>query len=203
MIGAIVLAAGESRRMGRQKMLLPYGDKTVVEHVVDTLAGGPIAGLIVVTGKDHDRIREAVGYRAVQLIHNPDWETGMLSSVRAGIAAAPPDWEGLLIAIGDQPAIQRDVVKRVVNRFDRGGKGIVVPVYGGRRGHPLVFASAYRRDVLTRHEDRGLRGLLRDYPDDIAEVTVDTDTVLTDMDHPEDYQRELRSLEARTREEGR
>jgi molybdenum cofactor cytidylyltransferase len=100
----------------------------------------------------------------------------------------------VLVALGDQPSITSALVDRMVAAYGRCGKGILVPFHAGRRGHPLLFADRYRDEVLTRYEDVGLRGLMQAHPEDICELNVPTDAVLSDMDYPEDYRRELARL---------
>ena len=102
-----------------------------------------------------------------------------------------------MVVLGDQPAIREDTVSTLMSQFSKYPSEIYVPVFGGRRGHPLLFSDRYRDAVLQQYDDVGLRGLLQAYPDRVRELDVDSDTVLTDMDYPEDYERELRAFEAR------
>jgi molybdenum cofactor cytidylyltransferase len=198
MICAIVLAAGESRRMGAQKLLLPFGSTTVIGHIVDQLLGSAVDQVIVVVGHEVDPIIQELADRPVEIVTNPDYKTGMLSSVRCGLRVLPQQAEAVLVALGDQPAIASGLVDETVRAFTSTDKGILVPVYAGRRGHPLLFASHYRDEILTSFDDVGLRGLLQAHPDDVFELNASTPAVLSDMDCPEDYLRELDSLEEDT-----
>ena len=99
-----------------------------------------------------------------------------------------------MVALGDQPAITADVVAELVWSFQNTGRGIVVPTYKGKRGHPLLFAMHYRDEILTRYEGRGLRGLLDTHPQDVSELEVATAGILEDIDLPEDYQRAIARL---------
>jgi molybdenum cofactor cytidylyltransferase len=119
----------------------------------------------------------------------------MLSSVRCGLRALPESCEAVLVALGDQPGIREDVVRAVLQAFAASGKGIVVPVHEGRRGHPLLFASRYVAEVLSKHDDVGLRGLLAEHPGDVFELPSPSPCVLSDMDTPEDYRRAVASQE--------
>jgi molybdenum cofactor cytidylyltransferase len=185
---AIVVAAGASRRMGAQKVLLPLGQTTVIGHIVDVLERCGLDGISVVVGHGGERVRGALAGRHVALVTNPTPEAGMLSSVRCGVRALPAGWEAVLVALGDQPSIREDVVRSLTQAFDRGG-GIVVPVHRGKRGHPLLVAARYAGDVLTRYDETGLRGLLIDHAADVREVEARTSSILEDMDTPEDYDR--------------
>ena len=193
MICAIVLAAGESRRMGTQKLLLPFGSTTVVGHIVGQLLNSAVDKAFVVTGHDADTVAGALAaLRArITIVHNPEYRSGMLSSVRCGLRALPPEARGVLIALGDQPAINASLVNDLIQAFAKRAKGIVVPAYEGRRGHPLLFATRYSDEILTLYGDTGLRGLLHAHPDDVLEVSASTPAVVSDMDFPEDYRREI------------
>jgi len=195
MICAIVLAAGESRRMGAQKLLLPFGGKTVIAHVADELLRSDVDAVYVVVGHEGKRISEELSRRPVTVVTNPDYKVGMLSSVRCGLQALPQQCEKVLVALGDQPAITSELVNRMVQSFSTTDKGILVPLYRGKRGHPVLFSIHYRNDIMTCFDNVGLRGLLQAHPDEVFELSVSTPTVLSDMDRPEDYRRELASFE--------
>ena len=195
MICAIVLAAGESRRMGSQKLLLPFGGKTVIAHVVDELLRSDLDAAYVVVGHEGNRISEELSRRPVTVVPNPDYKVGMLSSLRCGLQALPQQCEKVLVALGDQPAITSELVNHMVQSFSTPEKGILVPLHRGKRGHPILFLIRYRHEIMTCFGKVGLRGLLQAHPDDIFELTVSTPAALSDMDHPEDYKRELTSFE--------
>ena len=216
MICSIILAAGQSRRMGAQKLLLPFHGRTVIGRVAGEILRSPVARTFVVVGADGDRVaaaleREPVSRKGVKrptkrkpcgtarksprgsftFVTNPDPAGDMLSSVRCGLRALPPGCKAALVALGDQPAITAGLVGRMVRALRVSGRGIVVPVYGGKRGHPILFSERYFREVLIRRGDLGLRGLLRAHPEDVFELPADSDSVLSDMDYPQDYLREL------------
>lgn len=198
MICAVVLAAGRSRRMGAQKLLLPFGGRTVIGHIVGEILRSPVDRTFVVVGDDAPRIAEALGGLRVTLVTNPDGAGEMLSSVRCGLRALPPDAEAVLVALGDQPALTALLIGRMLGAFRTAGRGIVVPVHEGKPGHPLLFSARYREEVLTRYDDVGLRGLRQAHPEDVFELCAASPAVLSDMDWPEDYRRELDRVE-RTR----
>ena len=200
MIHAVVLAAGLSSRMGSQKVVLPYGGSTVVGHIADELLAGAVDGVLVVVGHEAERVREALGDRRVTVVENPDYRAGMLSSVRCGLRALPDGCEAVLLALGDQPAVTSELVDEMIRSHTATGKGIVVPVCGGKRGHPLLFSIRYRDEVLSRFDDVGLRGLLRTHPGDVFELTTPNSAILSDIDRPEDYDRALARLECDGRE---
>jgi len=191
MISAIVLAAGRSRRMGTQKLLLPFGGGTVIGHIVGEVLRSPVAETLVVVGRDGPRVAEALAGQAVRIVANPDPDAEMLSSVRCGLRAIGPNCDAVLVALGDQPTITADLVGRMMDAFRGGGRGIVVPVHDGKPGHPILFAARYRDEVLTRFDDVGLRGLRQAHAEDVMELPAASAAVLNDMDWPEDYRRAL------------
>jgi molybdenum cofactor cytidylyltransferase len=192
MICSIVLAAGRSRRMGAQKLLLPLGDQTVIARIVDEVLLSPVDRIFVVVGPDGARIAEALAGRRVEFVTNPDPEAEMLSSVRCGLRAMPEDCDAVLAVLGDQPGVTADVIAAIVQAYNTSGRGIVIPTHNGRRGHPLLFSMLYRDEILTRHDDVGLRGLLHAHPEDVCELEFSTPNVIDDMDLPEDYERETK-----------
>ncbi|MHC4170125.1 MAG: nucleotidyltransferase family protein [Planctomycetota bacterium] len=195
MICAVVLAAGLSRRMGVQKLLLPFGGKTVIGHIVDQILAGAVDRTYVVVGHESERVRRELSERNVTIVSNPDYESGMLSSVRCGLAALPSECRAVLVTLGDQPSVTSKLIDQIVRSFDKGEKKILVPFYNGRRGHPVLFSTVYRDEILTCYDDVGLRGLLHAHPENVFELSVSTSAVLSDMDCPQDYRRELRSIE--------
>jgi molybdenum cofactor cytidylyltransferase len=193
MIGAIVLAAGQSRRMGTQKLLLPLGNQPVVARVVDEVLRSPVWPVLVVVGAEGQKIVAALPGRCVTPIENPDFHGDMLSSVRCGLGALPDECEAALVVLGDQPGVTAGIIERLCEAFAAHGRGLVVPACRGRRGHPVLLASRYREEVLTRYDGIGLRGLLAAHPDDMLEVEIDFPWAFEDLDTPEDYQRILRA----------
>lgn len=193
---AIILAAGRSRRMGTQKLLLPFGGTTVIAHVVgQVLASGVEEGYVVV-GCDGRQIADELSGRRVTIVTNPDQDSSMLDSVRCGLRALPQGCESILVALGDQPGITSELVDDMLRAFAATDRAILVPVHEGRRGHPLLFSAGYCEDVLTRYDEVGLRGLLRAHPDEVLELPASSSAVLSDMDYPGDYREELARHEA-------
>jgi molybdenum cofactor cytidylyltransferase len=199
MICAIVLSAGCSSRMGVQKLLLPFGDKKVITQIVDQLIASKIDKVYVVTGYQGKRISRELSGRTVSIVNNPDYKSGMLSSVRCGLRAIPQQCRAVLVALGDQPSITTTLIDQMLQSFTGTEKRILVPLYKGKRGHPILFSETYRDEILTHYGKVGLRGLLHAHPDDVFELSVSNSAVLSDMDYPEDYRRELSLFEEKTR----
>lgn len=189
MIGAIVLAAGRSERLPPQKLLLPLEDKPIICAVVDQLLASRVDEVVVVVGRDAEQIEAALSGRTVRLARNPDLRGEMLTSVRCGLEALSASCQAVLVALGDQPFLSPLVVDRLIESYETGDKGIVVPTHRSRRGHPVLISIRYRDEVLNAYERVGLRGLLRAHEDDVAEVAVSNPDVLEDLDTPDDYRR--------------
>jgi molybdenum cofactor cytidylyltransferase len=186
-ISAILLAAGESTRMGRQKALLPWRDcATLLEYHLRELASLPdIVEVIVVTGHEPARAREiATSHRIARVAHNPDYKTGKVSSIVRGVRAASADATTLMLLAVDQPrstAMLRSIIEASP------GAEITVPVHAGRRGHPVVFDASLRDELLATTEGTmGIRAVLERHAADVREVEVATDDVLVDLNRPED-----------------
>jgi molybdenum cofactor cytidylyltransferase len=186
-IWAVILAAGESRRMGTQKLLLPFGEATVVEAVVRTALDSQIDRALAVLGSDREAIRLKLAPYGVEFAVNEDFKRGMLSSVQTGFRALPADAEAAVVMLGDQPFLPARVVDAVIGAYRVSGKGIVVPAFRGRRGHPVLIGLEYRDEALSLDPAVGLRQLLIAHPDDVFEAEVDDTNILRDLDLPEDY----------------
>ena len=158
-VWAIVLAAGESLRMGAPKMLLPWKGKTIIEQVVENVLSSEVSGAVIVLGSGSDGIRTVTSRYDVIHCYNEDYQNGMLSSVRCGFNALPGDCTAVIVMPGDQPMIEAGEINRVIAARMESGKGIVMPAYRGRRGHPLLLDSRYGEEVMTLPENEGLRAL--------------------------------------------
>jgi molybdenum cofactor cytidylyltransferase len=195
MICAIVLAAGMSRRMGVQKLLLPFEGKTVIEHIVAELLCSTVDHVLVVVGYQNKYVAEKLPRQSITIVTNPNYRNGMLSSVRCGIQALPQECSAVMLALGDQPAISTELVDEMVQSFVKTDRGIVVPYCQQRRGHPLMFSMKYQNEIMTNFDKVGLRGLLHTHPEDVFELDISNSSVLSDMDFPEDYRREVGQLD--------
>lgn len=187
MVWAVILAAGESRRMGQPKLLLPFGGATVIEAVVSTIAAAGIPRMVVVLGDKADRMREVLKGRPLEFAENPDFRRGMLSSVQCGLRALPPGASAALIHLADQPMISAAAVRAILGAAESSTRGIIVPVHDGKRGHPLLVSVRYREEIYGLDPAVGLRQLLGNHPGDVLEVEVRDAALLKDIDTPADY----------------
>ncbi len=183
-IAALVLAAGQSRRMGdANKLLSPVDGRPMVAHAVDAALASRADPVVVVTGHEAEQVANALADRTVTRVHNPDYAAGLSRSLQAGLAALPTDIDGVVICLGDMPRVSAAVIDRLVAAFSPlEGRGIVVPTHEGRRGNPLIWARAYFAEMASLDGDVGARPLLRRHGDQVAEVPVDDPAVLLDVD---------------------
>jgi molybdenum cofactor cytidylyltransferase len=187
-IAAIVLAAGQSRRMGANKLLLTLEGKPVVRHVLDAIAASRIERTLVVLGHEAEGVRTALGPTGARFIVNEDYACGLSTSLRAGIAALAPEIDGAMIFLGDMPDIAPELIDRMIEAFDPARmQAIVAPKRGGRRGHPVLWGRGFFPLLLDLEGDSGAKFLLGHYRDWVAEIEADTDGVLLDLDTPEAY----------------
>jgi molybdenum cofactor cytidylyltransferase len=189
-IGAVVLAAGRSTRMGMPKMALPWDDTTVIGQVVRTLLSASIREILVVTGGAQDEVRDALQGLPVDEVYNPHYQKGeMLSSLQVGLSSLGNHLEATLVVLGDQPQIQLHVVKALVQVYASDHPSLVVPSYQMRRGHPWLVDRSLWPFVLALKYPDTLRDFLNEHQSSISYVSVDSPTILQDLDTPGDYQK--------------
>jgi molybdenum cofactor cytidylyltransferase len=191
-IGAVVLAAGLSSRMGQPKVLLPWeNDHTIIEHIVMQLIAARIDHIVVVTGHMAKAVKSVVKPLGAQAVYNRSYKSGeMLSSVKAGLRAMPGHIAATLLVLGDQPRIQPKVVYQVLTRYAETDAGLIAPSYKMRRGHPILIGRKYWTEMLNLPRSGSPREVIENHADAINYVTVDTDSVLRDVDTPQDYAEE-------------
>jgi molybdenum cofactor cytidylyltransferase len=187
MINALVLAAGESRRMGQPKPLLRFGQTTFLEQIVSVLRLSHVDRITVVLGAKAQMIRAALDLPGVDIVINEDYARGQLSSLIAGLRSVPPQTEALLLCLVDNPFITTDVANRVIRAFRETGKSIVIPVANHRRGHPALFARAVFEELRHAPADQGARCVVNADSDRVLEVDVRDGSILVGIDTPEDY----------------
>jgi molybdenum cofactor cytidylyltransferase len=188
MISAILLAAGQSKRMGELKQLMPFGQSIIVEQAVDNLLGSAVDEVIVVVGYKAEDVTKAIAAKSIKLVINPDYEQGMSTSIIAGLKLVRGKVQGVMLAMGDQPLVDSQTINRLIEEFYNHDKGIAVPTYQGRRGHPIIFAIKYKKQLLKLRGDVGGRQIIKDHPDDVLEVAVDSESIVADFDTTDDYQ---------------
>lgn len=193
-VWAVVLAAGASRRMGRPKLLLPLGDRTVLERVLDNLLASSLAGVVVVLGHHAGAIQ--AGTRRlddprVRVAINPDPTGEMFSSVQVGVAALPASAVAFLQVLGDQPFIPPALIERLIAEIRTGSPLAVIPEFAGRRGHPIAVSLRLREAILAAPATATLRDLLAPHRAEIRLLPVETPAILDDLDDEAAYRQAL------------
>ena len=190
MISGVILAAGDSKRMGQPKMLLPWGSLTVIEHVVSTFLRAGIEDLVVITGGAHQQVAESLDRLSVRKIYNEEYAAGeMLSSLQWGIRHLGESTQAALIGLGDQPQVQESTIRAICKTYTESGSNLIVPSFERRRGHPWLVARSLWHELLTLQPTQSPRDFLNSHSAHIHYVDIDTPTILADLDTPDDYQR--------------
>jgi molybdenum cofactor cytidylyltransferase len=187
-IAALVLAAGQSRRMGRNKLLLPIDGTPMVARTVDALSASSVTDIVVVTGHQADQVRAALAGRGVAFVHNPDFAAGLSTSLKTGLAALPADPDGALVCLGDMPLVTPAHLDRLIAAFNPvEGRLVCVPTYDGKRGNPVLWARRFFAEMRTLSGDAGARVLLERHADALCEVAMSDAGVLLDVDTPDAF----------------
>jgi molybdenum cofactor cytidylyltransferase len=205
MLAAVILAAGESRRMGTPKALLPFpvnpvateGITTFVEHL-RSIAQHPRIGLRrVVLGAHAEEIRSRAQLAPADVVVNAAWATGQLSSIQAAIRSLPGGsaslttggTDGIILFLVDQPLITAGLIGELVGQFYSSQRRIVIPTYNGKRGHPVIFASSLYDELLAAPEEQGARAVVWRHAKDVLEVPTDEEGVVLNLNDPETMKR--------------
>ncbi len=187
-VAAVVLAAGESRRFGSPKQFLPWGQKTLLQHVVDTVLASSVDTVVVVLGHEAERVGALLEDRAVTPLVNNEWRTGLSSSVKTGLCSLRPNDEACLFVLADQPNVSTHLIDAMLQTFRTTLASLVVPSHRGRRGNPVLFSRLLFPELLALDGDRGGREIIRRHQDDLEKVEVDTAATFLDIDTAADYQ---------------
>ena len=186
-VAGLVLAAGRSTRMGGpNKLLEQIGGKPLVRIAAEQMLASQARPVTVVTGHQKERVEQALAGLAVTFVHNPDFADGLSTSLKAGIASLPADADGAVIALGDMPQVSGKLIDRLIAAFDPArGALVVVPTLNGKRGNPVLWSRRFFPDLAAVEGDVGARHLIGGYAEAVAEVPVEDEAAMTDVDTPE------------------
>ena len=185
-VAAILLAAGQSRRMGAFKPLLPFGGRTVVESCLDYLTKGGVGSTVVVLGHRAEDIRNQLSSLQVQFAINPDPTSEMSASIAAGVAMVPKSAGAVVIALVDYPAIPSSIVSTLIGEWSNGYR-LVKPTREGRGGHPVLVDLSFRPELLSLDPDNGLKGLFDRHQTSVRRIEVPSPYIARDIDTWDDY----------------
>jgi molybdenum cofactor cytidylyltransferase len=187
MVSGILLGAGESKRMGRNKLSLPWGKRTIFEHCLRTLLRSDVREVIVVLSHRIGWMGDPWMDQRVKVVNNPYSKMGMSTSIRRGLQAIDPSSRGILIALGDQPLIKTRTINALIHAFVQGRGTIVIPSFRGKQGHPVIFHCRYLKELLKLRGDVGGRSIIEKHPEEVWLVRVKSEGVMKDIDTWEDY----------------
>jgi len=188
--GIIILAAGDSSRIGRPKQLLPYGDKTLLWHVAVEALGAFLGPVVVVTGAYHKEIEDSLREQSVEFAYNPDWQTGMASSIVRGLLKAlqsEPNLRAVIVAVCDQPNLSAGVFRSLIENYSVSGKGLIPCRYAEAMGTPVLFDKKYFSELSELTGETGAKQLLKRYPNDVSAVAFPGGEI--DVDTEEDFRK--------------
>lgn len=186
---SIILAAGESKRMGFPKMLMAFHGTTMIETVIANVAESKVDYIMIVLGANKETLVEKIRNMSVKYCYNDNYKEGMLSSVQCGFRNLPSDHKAVLVFQGDQPLITPMAINTVIDAYLSSGKGIVIPVYKEKRGHPLLIDIKYREEVEKLNPSEGLHSLSYKFAKDVLEVDTNESGILRDFDTYEEYKK--------------
>ncbi len=198
MLAAVILAAGESRRMGTPKALLPLpgvtpgaeGITTFLEHLSNISQHPKIGVRRFVIGAHSQDVRDRIHLDAASVVENAAWASGQLSSIQAAIRSLPPGGtDGMVLLLVDHPLITASLVGTLVDKFYSSGRRIVVPTYNSKRGHPVIFASSLYDELLAAPEEQGARAVVWAHAKEVLEIPTDEEGVVLNLNDPETLNR--------------
>ena len=207
-VSAILLGAGESKRMGRDKLVLPWGKKTVLSHCLEILLRSKTREVVVVARSRNEELEEKINAypafmrKKIKVVVNPDYPGGMSSSIRMGLKSLDSKTEGVLIALGDQPLLKASTINALIGAFLRRKRKIAVPFYHNQRGNPVLFGRGYIRDLMRLRGDTGGRAIIENHPEEIVRVRTRSEAVIRDMDTWGEYKR-LKAIGSRQTAKGK
>jgi molybdenum cofactor cytidylyltransferase len=189
MLAAVILSGGASRRMGSPKALLPFQGRPFLEHLLDVTKHPQIGVRRIVLGADAESIAKEVRLAADEIVVNEGWEQGQLSSIQAALRSLPAGTDGILLCLIDHPLISSGLVGELIEAFYNSRKLIVIPIFEGRRGHPVIFSSALYDELLCAPVETGARAVVWAHSHEIAEVPTNEEGCVLNLNDPDTMHR--------------
>ncbi|MCG6967890.1 MAG: nucleotidyltransferase family protein [Chromatiaceae bacterium] len=187
-VSAILLAAGESRRMGAvNKLALPVRGRPLLRRTAELLVQADMREVVAVVGHEHQTARELLQGLPLRIVHNEVYREGQMSSVHCGMAALQQACDTLLVCLADLPLLELEDIERLTAAFADCPTSILVPTYRGERGNPILLAYAHRQQILAGERNLGCKRLIEKNPELVTGVEMDTDHVVFDLDTPDAY----------------
>ena len=189
MINAIILAAGESKRMGKPKPLLRIKNKTFLEQIIFELKLSDINRITVVLGADAEKIKNSIDLSGINIVFNEDYRNGQLSSLIAGLKDIHEEVEAILVFLVDNPFITKEIVNKIISKFKEANSAIIVPVFNKKRGHPALFSKSVFNDIISAPKDQGARYVIYSNREKTFELKMNEKEILAGINTPEDYKK--------------
>jgi molybdenum cofactor cytidylyltransferase len=194
MLAAVILSGGASRRMGSPKALLPYQGRPFLEHLLDVVTHPKIGVRRVVLGAHAEPIGKAIELNRDEVVVNPDWEQGQLTSIRTALRSLPTGTEGVLVCLIDHPLISRSLVNGLVELFYSTRAPVVLPVYQGRRGHPVIFSAALYDELAAAPMELGARSVVWAHKEEVTEYITTEEGCVLNLNDPDTFARKAGSF---------
>jgi molybdenum cofactor cytidylyltransferase len=192
MLAAVILSGGASRRMGSPKALLSYQGRPFLEHLLDVVRHAKIGVRRVVLGAHAEPIAKEVNLAPDEIVINDEWEKGQLSSIHAALRTLPPNTDGMLLLLIDHPLISSELVGELIESFYNSRKPIVIPVYEGRRGHPVIFSAALYEELIKAPIETGARSVVWAHAGEVQVVQTNEEGCVLNLNDPDTLQKALR-----------
>jgi molybdenum cofactor cytidylyltransferase len=191
MLAAVILSGGASSRMGSPKALLAYQGRPFLEHLLEVTSHRQIGTRRVVLGAHAEPIANAVQLKPHEVVVNEDWEKGQLTSIQAAIRSLPPGTDGVLVCLIDHPLISATLVQELIESFYKSGKPVVLPLYQGRRGHPVIFSSTLYDELLHAPLETGARAVVWAHSGEVEEMRTNEEGCVLNLNDPDTLQKAL------------
>ena len=184
MLAAVILSGGASRRMGSPKALVSYQGRPFLEHLLSVTKHPAIGVRRVVLGADAEAISNGISLAADEIVINPDWERGQLSSIHAALRSLQPNTEGILLCPVDHPLVSAALVDSLIEAFLASHAPVVVPIFNGKRGHPVIFSSTVFGELLNAPQEQGARAVVWAHKSEVQEVATTEEGCVLNLNDP-------------------